>query len=152
MVALTIACETPDQPEVLAFLAASDAFAAGLYPAESNHMLDIDALKTPSVRFFVARRAGSAVGCGAVVIDVAPWAEIKRMWVDPAGRGAGVGRAILTVLEAEARRAGLSRLCLETGIHNHEAIAHYRRAGFTATGPFGSYGPDPLSVFMHKMI
>ena len=47
-------------------LAALDAYCAGLYPAESNHLLTVDALVRPEVSFFVARdAAGRALGCGA---------------------------------------------------------------------------------------
>jgi putative acetyltransferase len=63
-----IAQETPGQDEVLILLRQSDAFAAALYPPESCHMVDVDALTAPTVRFFVARLGGSAVGCGALVL------------------------------------------------------------------------------------
>ena len=46
----------------------------------------------------------------------------------------------------------LPLLRLETGIHNTEALALYRRAGFRDCDPFGDYAPDPLSVFMEKDI
>ncbi len=145
---LTISAETPDQPAIRAFFAASDAYAASLYPAESNHLLDVSELLRPDVRFFVARRASAAVGCGALVVAPDHWGEVKRMWVDPAARGLGAGRRILATLLDTARAEGLAHLRLETGIHNTEALALYRRAGFVEIGPFGKYQPDPLSVFM----
>lgn len=149
---LVIALETPEQPEIFAFLEASDAYAASLYPAESNHLLDISELLAPTVSFFVARRRGVAVGCGAIVHEGDPWAEIKRMWVSPSARGIGAGRAILNALEVGARESRIEMLRLETGIHNTEALGLYRRAGFVEIGPFGSYRPDPLSVFMEKSL
>jgi putative acetyltransferase len=145
---LTIAPETPDQPAIRAFFTASDAYAASLYPAESNHLLDVSELLHPAVRFFVARHGTTAIGCGAVVIEDARAGEVKRMWVDPAARGLGAGRRILATLVDTGRAEGLRHLRLETGIHNAEALALYRRAGFVEIGPFGSYKPDPLSVFM----
>jgi putative acetyltransferase len=39
---------------------------------------------------------------------------------------------------------------LETGIHQHAALALYQRAGYVRCAPFGDYRPDPLSVFMRK--
>jgi putative acetyltransferase len=78
-----ITAESPDQPDVAALLAASDGYMAELYPAESNHMLDVGALKRPDVTFLVARLNGRAVGCGAVVRPEEDWAEIKRMFVSP---------------------------------------------------------------------
>ncbi len=74
------------------------------------------------------------------------------MYVDPAARGLGVGRKILAALEAAALERGIRLLRLETGIHNTEALALYRACGFNDRGPFGEYGPDPLSVFMEKQV
>ena len=54
---MEINVETPDQPEVHALLAASDAYMASLYPAESNHMVDVNTLLQPHVTFLVARAA-----------------------------------------------------------------------------------------------
>jgi putative acetyltransferase len=144
--------ESPRQPAVVALIEASDAYMAALYPAESNHLVDIDALASPDVRFFVARAGDAVVGCGALRHDPAGYGEVKRMFVVPEARGLRIGRRILECLEDEARRSGLGELRLETGIHQPEALALYRRAGFRDRGPFGAYGPDPLSVFMAKRL
>jgi putative acetyltransferase len=148
---VTIAVERPEGPEILALLAAGDAHVAALYPADSNHMLSPEALRAPEVTFFVARLGGRAVGCAALVRHNG-YGEIKRMFVDAAARGHGIGRQLLAVLEAEGRRSGLPCLRLETGIRQPEAIRLYRAAGFRDIPPFGAYGPDPLSVFMEKPV
>jgi putative acetyltransferase len=144
--------ETPDQPEVRALLAAGDDYVAGLYPPESNHMLDVAALKGSDVTFQVARSNGKAVGCGAVVRCAEGWAEIKRMFVAPQVRGRKLGRRLLERLKVIALQRGATLLRLETGIRQPEALALYRSAGFTETGPFGAYRPDPLSIFLEKKI
>jgi len=142
--------ETPQQPEVVDLLRQSDAFSVALYPPESNHLLDLASLLAPRVRFFVARLDEKAVGCGALVLRPDGLAELKRMFVDPSTRGSGIGRSILDAIETAARLEQVRLLQLETGIHNHAALALYRRAGYSERGPFGSYRPDPLSVFMEK--
>jgi putative acetyltransferase len=139
----------PKRDDVIALLMASDAYMAGLYPAESNHMLDVDALRQPDIRFLIVERAGTAVGCGAVRIADG-YGELKRMWVDPAMRGRRLGVRILEALIAEATRRGLQVLRLETGISQPEALGLYRRFGFEDVAPFGDYQPDPLSVFMER--
>jgi putative acetyltransferase len=149
---IEITVENPDQAEVHALLTASDAYMASLYPAESNHMVDVSTLKQPHVTFLVARAEGRAVGCGAVVQSAEGWAEIKRMFVSPAARGRQVGRKLLERLEAVAREKGIAALRLETGISQPEALALYRSAGFREIEPFGDYRPDPLSLFMEKTI
>ena len=131
-------------------LAALDAYLASLYPPESNHILDIDTLCAPDIRFFVARRAGEAVGCGALRIDSSGYGEVKRMFVHPGARGQKLGRAILARIEEEASREGLESMRLETGILQAAALALYRGAGYAERGPFGEYASDPLSHFFEK--
>ncbi len=150
-----IKSEPPDQPDVLALLEASDRYHTALYPAESNHLVDVASLMAPDVSFFVARLADKAVGCGAVLLgdeDGVAVAELKRMWVDPTVRGHGLGSWMLRVLEDEAVRLGASAIRLETGIAQPEAIALYQSRGYRECEPFGSYQPDPLSLFMEKRI
>lgn len=147
---LEVRMEPPRQPEVAALLAASDAAAQALYPPESNHLLDLASLETPYVRFFVARRDGLAIGCGAIVLAGDGTAEIKRMFVSDDARGSGVSHALMAALEAAARAEGIAALRLETGIHSHAALRLYDRHGFARRGPFGDYWDDPLSVFMEK--
>lgn len=148
----TICREDPEAPGVAALLAAGEAFAAALYPAESNHILGVSALRGQGVVFLVARESsGAAIATGAVAIK-GEEAEIKRMWAEPARRGTGLGPAMLARIEQEARAAGVTVLRLETGIENHAALRLYERAGFVRRGPFGDYAEDPLSVFMEKAL
>lgn len=151
---MTIQIETadPGNPDIVALLHDGERYSASLYPAESNHILPVEALRADNVRFVVARdECGAVVGTGALVLFDG-WAEVKRMWVVPSERGKGVSKAILGDLEARARGAGVRLLRLETGVKNDAALALYSRAGFTRCAPFADYGPDPLSVFMKKAI
>jgi putative acetyltransferase len=150
--AIVIGSESPDQPDVHALLRQSDACFAGLYPAESNHLVDIATLTAANVRFLVARRGGSVVGCGAVVFGADGEAELKRMFVAPEARGLKLGSRILDALESAAKTEGARVLRLETGVRQPEALALYRRRGYTERGPFAPYQPDPLSTFFEKRI
>ena len=147
-----VAPASPCAPESLALLRQSDAYFAALYPAESNHLLGADELDRPRVRFLLARCHGRAIGCGALVLGVPGKGELKRLFVVPEAQGLGVGRAILAGLEATAREAGVRVLRLETGVAQPESLGLYRRHGYVERGPFGGYGPDPLSVFMEKKL
>ncbi|KGF82668.1 GCN5 family acetyltransferase [Massilia sp. JS1662] len=145
---MIINTETPDQPEVRDMLARLDAYCAALYPAESNHLMDIASLMQGDVLFLVARDVdGAAVGCAALV-NKQEYGEVKRMFVDERRRGLGTGRKLLEHLVMFARMSGLSVLRLETGIHQPEAIGLYERLGFERRAPFGDYREDPLSLFM----
>jgi len=150
--AVVIAAETADQPEVRALLRQSDAYLTGLYPAESNHLVDVGALCAPSVRFLVARRGAGVVGCGALVLGAPGEAEIKRMFVVPQARGHRIGRQILAALEEVALAEGVRVVRLETGVRQPEALALYRSSGYVERGPFASYRPDPLSTFFEKWV
>jgi putative acetyltransferase len=149
---LQVERESPRQADVVPMIAALDAYVAGLYPAESNHLLGVEALCAPDVRFFVARLDGEAVGCGALRVDPSGYGELKRMFVRPEARGRNVGRAILLRVEEAAVAETLSCVRLETGIRQHEALGLYRASGYREIPPFGEYAPDPLSVFMEKRI
>jgi putative acetyltransferase len=149
---MAIAFESPDQPEVIALITELDAYQDTLYPPESRHYLDLASLKQSNVFFAVARDdAGRAVGCGAVVL-YPEFGEIKRMYVSPRGRGQGVARKLLALLESRAIAAGCQLLRLETGPYQHEALALYASTGYERREPFGEYANDPLSVFMQKHI
>jgi len=147
----TIQIEDPDQPDIIALLRAADQWYATLYPAESNHLLDVATLRQPDVAFFAARQEGVLLGCGAVA-DRGAYAEIKRMYLNRAARGRGIGRRILQALEDHAVANGRRCFRLETGIHQPEAIGLYRAAGYRDIAPFGDYRPDPLSLFMEKTL
>ncbi|MCX5111412.1 GNAT family N-acetyltransferase [Streptomyces sp. NBC_00378] len=66
-------------------------------------------------------------------------AELKRMFVIPEGRGKGLARRILAVLEEDARAAGRVRMVLETGDRQPEAIALYVSSGYAPCEKFGHY-------------
>jgi putative acetyltransferase len=132
------------------FLRASDDYAASLYPAESNHMLDVATLMRPEIYFAGVFDGGRKVGCGGFWAHQ-DYVEIKRVWIDPAARGRGLSRLLMRHLEHEARSSGHSIARLETGVSQPEALGLYRRMGYAACDPFGDYRPDPLSVFMEKI-
>ncbi len=148
---ISIAPESPRSPEVIALIRDLDAYQSALYPAESNHFIDIDALAADDVRFVVARREGAAIGCGALRVRDG-YGELKRMYVEPHSRGQQVGMRILATLEDIARAEGLTVVRLETGIAQPEALTLYEASGYRDCGPFGEYRPDVLSRFMQKRI
>jgi putative acetyltransferase len=149
--AISVSLGTLDDPQVLQMLGDSDAYYAGLYPAESNHLLEVSSLRAENVSFFVARDQGKACGFGALVATPM-YGEVKRMYVDPASRGLGIGQVLLDRIEQQAGTLGLGMLRLETGVRQPEAIALYRKNGFGEIGPFGDYQPDPLSLFLEKRL
>lgn len=67
-------------------------------------------------------------------------AELKRMYVIAEARGLGLARRLLTALEDDARAAGRTRMVLETGDQQPEAVALYASSGYTVSErKFGHY-------------
>src|SRR5262245_60915321 len=84
-------------------------------PGATHFSLSSEQVSAGDGAFVIAYLAGAAVGCGAVRRLDGAIAELKRMYVDPAVRGRGVGRALVEALEREARLLGAVRVVLETG-------------------------------------
>lgn len=70
-------------------------------------------------------------------------AELKRMFVRAERRREGHARRLLTALEDHARSRGFTRLILETGTEQPEAIAMYEAAGYSPIPGFGFYKDEP---------
>ncbi|MGN9911569.1 GNAT family N-acetyltransferase [Phytohabitans sp. LJ34] len=99
----------------------------------------------PHGAFLVAYLDGEPVASGA-------WrghgtdgttAEVKRMYTAPAARGRGIARAVLAEVERSARASGRSRIVLETGGRQPEAIQLYLTAGYSRIADFGFYKDEP---------
>ncbi len=137
-------------PEIAGLLAAHVAFCRASLPPESNHFLELDALRAPDVTFWSAWDGTSLLGCAALKELDPSHGEVKSMHTAARSRGRGVGLGLLEHLGAEARSRGYRRLNLETGSMEAFAAARalYARFGFVECAPFGDYRLDPNSVFM----
>jgi putative acetyltransferase len=151
---ITIAAEPFDSADARRLIEALDEHLAGRYPPEQRFGPNLKAehLAPGLGTFVIARSGGVAVGCGAVRRLDQTTVEVKRMYVDPGVRGRGVAKEIVQRLEAEARAMGASRLVLETGIYQEEAIGLYRRFGYSEIDCFGEYAGVPTSICFAKAI
>lgn len=142
----------PDSREAMELLGELDAALHEYpYPPESRHAFSVEKLIRESVAFFVASYDEQLAACGGVKL-FADYGEVKRMYVRPAFRGKGLGKAILNHLAEHARANGINMLRLETGIYQIEAIGLYDGWGFQRRGPFGEYKTDPNTVYLEKQI
>jgi GNAT superfamily N-acetyltransferase len=149
---LTVRRALLGSPEAQALIGALNAELSTRYPepGATHFRLGDDEVAVGRGAFLVAYRDEEPVGCGAVRMLDPATAEVKRMYVTPTARRLGLGAQILAAIEAEARALGASRLVLETGTRQREALALYERAGFARIPPFGEYVGSPLSVCMEK--
>jgi DNA-binding MarR family transcriptional regulator len=110
-------------------------FDTGFDPGHS-HTASVAELIPPAGLLLVATLHGEPAGCGALRFHGDAPGELKRMWVDPARRGLGLGRRLLTELESHAVANGVRVLRLETNRSLAEAIGLYRAAGYREVAPF----------------
>jgi putative acetyltransferase len=95
----------------------------------------------PSGRLLLAWVGGTAAGCAALRRIDDQSCEMKRMFVTPAARGRGVGRALGTELIRTARGQAYTSMYLDTSIRQAEALSLYRSLGFAEVEPY--YDPPP---------
>ena len=79
----------------------------------------------------VAMSGEDAVGCVVVTAPAQGRREIKRLWVDPAVRGRGVGAALVRACLEHAVESGIGTVRLSVWGWRRDAIAVYERIGFT---------------------
>jgi len=151
-VAAVITLERPDTPDATALIAELEAHLEPLYPRESRHGYAVEKLLAENVAFFLVRDEGTPAGCGGIKLVGTDYGELKRMYVRPQFRGKGFGKLLVDHLAEYARRHAIELLRLETGIHQHAAIALYERLGFQVIPPFGPYTNDPVSRCYEKRL
>ena len=113
-----------------------------------NQFNKIDALQ----HVIVAYKNEDPIGCGAFKIHPNNTVEIKRMYVSPKGRRLGIASKILNELELWAKELGVKKCILETGKKQPEAIALYKKCGYTITANFGFYENVENSVCFQKLL
>jgi GNAT superfamily N-acetyltransferase len=100
----------------------------------------------------IAYENNIAVGCGCFKATVDNVIELKRMYVNSAHRGKGVGVAILTELENWAIEIGFNLMVLETGTLQPAAIQLYKKQGYQIIPNYDPYIGNELSVCMKKIL
>ena len=152
---ISIAVETPLQDDVRELVAALNEYLLPLSPLEFQFKMTVEQMADPKTTLFVARdAAGRAVGMGALKVETADMAEVKRMFTRPEVRGQRVGSAILAAVEKLAREKGIVELKLETGEGPgfEPAQRLYGNSGFTRCGAFLDYPDSGYSAFFEKRL
>ena len=107
-------------------------------------------LAPPHGGLLLASFGGQVVGCAGLHRLSLEVGEMKRVYVRPAFRGRGLGKALIEAVVGEARPIGYRTLRLETATFMKDAQMLYRSLGFRLIEPYQEV-PDVLKhilVFM----
>ena len=118
-------------------------------PAGSTHVLDIEGLKNPSIKFWSLWENNELVGCGALKFLEKKHGEFKSIRVADNYRKKGIGEKIIDHLIEEAKKLEVSKLSIETGAGNFFLPARklFSKFGFKKCPPFAHYKIDPNSCY-----
>jgi len=94
----------------------------------------------PATEFLLGTLDRGAAPCGVCqlrfrhsVWTTTPDCWLEDLYVEPAGRGKGLGRSLVTLAFERANARGAMRIELDTNEHNLGAIALYESLGFSAS-------------------
>lgn len=126
----------------LAWLRTRYATVDDYYPQSTWNALleDLPAIHAPPEGgIWLARDAESGTPLGTVMLKA--WTrpgscEMKRLFVHADARRRGIGQALALHAVAEARKRGYDTMVFDTGVFHTEAMALYRRLGFTQREPY----------------
>ena len=118
-------------------------------PAGSTHVLDIDGLKDPSIKFWSLWENNKLIGCGALKFLEKDHGEFKSIRVADEFRKKGIGERIIKHLIDEAKKLEISKLSIETGAGEFFLPARnlFSKFGFKTCPPFAHYKKDPNSCY-----
>ena len=118
-------------------------------PTGSTHVLDIDGLKDPSIKFWSLWENNKLIGCGALKFLEKNHGEFKSIRVADEFKKKGVGERIINHLIEEAKKLKISKLSIETGAGDFFLPARnlFSKFGFKKCPPFAHYKEDPNSCY-----
>jgi ribosomal protein S18 acetylase RimI-like enzyme len=147
---------SPDDPVTAGLLTAYfaervDGFTAGRYRVASP---DPAQFVPPGLFLRIDEDDGAPLACGGVreiEPDDGRRFEVKHLFVSPAARGSGLGRRLLSLLEAHVRREGASWLVLDTNRSLQAAAGLYRSSGFLPVAPFND-NPNATDWYAKELL
>jgi putative acetyltransferase len=143
-----------DNPEVHELLVKHFIELRSVSPEGSTHVLDINALKDPTIKFWSLWENNTLVGSGALKFLDKSHGEFKSIRVNDKSRNKGNGIKVVNHLINEAKKLNIKRLSLETGAGDFFLPARklFLTCNFRVCGPFSHYVDDVNSVYMDLLI
>jgi GNAT superfamily N-acetyltransferase len=112
---------------------------------------DLAGVYRPPGTLLLAYADGAPAGCAGLVDRGERTAEVKRLYVRTACRGAGIARGLMAAIHSRAAELGFTTLLLDVMRSRTHVIEFYRRLGYTPAEPFPTTSPVPM-VFMRRPV
>ena len=118
-------------------------------PEGSTHVLDINGLKDPTIKFWSLWENDELIGCGALKFLDNEHGEFKSIRIANSFRRRGLGEKIIDHLISEAKKLNIKKLSIETGSGDFFSPARklFQKFGFKPCQPFAHYKEDPNSCY-----
>ena len=138
-----------DNPQVNKLLKTHFIELKSVSPEGSSHVLDIEGLKVPSIKFWSLWENNDLIGCGALKILSENHGEFKSIRVANRFRQKKYGEKIIDHLIEKSKNQGIKKLSVETGAGEFFAPARklFKNFGFKECKPFAHYKEDPNSCY-----
>ena len=123
-------------------------------PRGSTHVLDIDGLKSKSIKFWSFWENNNLVGCGALKFLDKLHGEFKSIRVADDFRKKGCGKYLILNLIEHSKKLGIKKISVETGagVFFKPARKLFKNCGFKKCEPFGHYINDPNSCYYNLVL
>jgi len=123
-------------------------------PEGSTHVLDIEGLKNPLIKFWSLWENNQLIGCGALKFLDKNHGEFKSIRIADKFRKKGNGIKIIKHLIEKAKKLNIKKISLETGAGNFFKPARelFFLCGFKNCEPFAHYKEDVNSIYMNLLI
>ena len=143
-----------DHPEVNELLQKHFMELRSASPEGSAHVLNIQGLKVPSIKFWSLWENDQLMGCGALKFLDKEHGEFKSIRIHDKFRQKGNGIKVVEHLIAEAKKLNIKRLSIETGAGNFFEPARklFKKCLFEPCEPFAHYKEDINSIYLTKLI
>ena len=143
-----------DNPQVNELLRIHFIELRSVSPEGSSHVLDVQGLRVPSIKFWSLWENNDLIGCGALKTLSEEHGEFKSIRIHDNFRKQGQGINVINHLINEAKKLKIKRLSIETGAGDFFIPARklFKKTGFTVCEPFAHYKEDINSVYLTKLI
>ncbi len=123
-------------------------------PEGSAHVLDIEGLKVPSIKFWSLWDNSRLMGCGALKFLEKDHGEFKSIRLHDNFRKKGNGIKLINQLIEEAKNLKIKQISIETGAGKFFEPARklFDLCGFRPCEPFAHYKKDINSIYLSKII